>query len=249
MKKAKTVVKVIAAAALCCAGTARAESWFQFDGGPALTSATKVGDGIYYSRGFSHDTPNGSYGFRAGIQFNAIEPDHWIPGVRAHLAYYNFGKVRWSSMNPQDSGDFTSEGKVGGYNSVTLSCNDSNCGTFRRFDSVGGIQAIALTVEPYWDVGGGWQIGVEAGPALYRSVWTSVATAMSDGKFGPAGTQETLTHTPRIQAGALAGVSVSRGAYSARLNYLYAPAKFNENGRDVPSGLKGEWMLSLNYTW
>lgn len=236
------------AAGMALACTAHAESFFQVEAGVGITSAVKLGDGMYFSRGFSHDTPNGSYGGRVGIVFNAIEarPRSWVPGLRAHLTYYNFGKIRWSSVDPQDAADFT--GTPGGYNVATQSCNDSNCGTFRRFDSTGGIQAIALTAEPYWDVGRGWQFGLEVGPALYRSTWTSVATAMADGQFGAAGTQETLSHNPHIQVGALAGVSVSRGPFSVRANYLYAPVG-RSTAKDVPAGIKGSWMLSLNYAF
>jgi hypothetical protein len=235
----------------CAAASAHAEqSWFSFEAGLGLTSAKKVGDGIFYSKGFSHSTPNGSYGGRAGIVFNAVDaaPTSWTPGLRFHLTYANFGKVKWSSMNPQDQADFDGTGRQGGYNVKTLGCDDNNCGVFRKFDSTGGIQALALTVEPYWDLGSGWQIGAELGPALYRSTWVSVATAMSDGRFGPAGTQETLTHPPKIQIGALAGVAVGKGPFSVRVNYLYAPIGKWE-GKNVPSGIKGEWMLSLNYTW
>ncbi len=238
--------------ALGCASAsqARAESFFQIEAGVGVTSATKLGDGMYYSKGFSHDTPNGSYGGRIGIVMNAVDarPRSYAPGLRMHLDYYNFGKVQWSSVNPQDAADFDGTGATGGYNVTTQACNDNNCGALRRFDSTGGIQAIAFTLEPYWDLGNRWQFGLEAGPALYRSTWTSVATALSDGRFGPAGTQETLTHSPHIQLGALAGVSVARGAFSMRLDYLYAPPG-RSTAKNVPSGVKGSWMLSVNYTF
>jgi len=248
MNRFKHITALAVGMMLAC--TAHAESFFQFEAGVGITSAVKLGDGMYFSRGFSHDTPNGSYGGRVGIVFNAIEarPRSWVPGLRAHLTYLNFGKVRWSSVNPQDAADFAGTGTPGGYNIATQTCNDNNCGTLRRFDSTGGIQAIALTAEPFWDVGSGWQFGVEFGPALYRSTWTSVATAMSDGRFGPAGTEETLSHNPHIQVGALAGASVSRGRYALRLDYLYAPVG-RSTAKDTPAGVKGEWLLSLNYSF
>ncbi|WP_205980681.1 hypothetical protein [Paraburkholderia sp. Ac-20340] len=181
---------------------------------------------------------------------NAIDarPRSFMPGLRLHLDYYNFGKVKWSSTNPQDAADFDGTGTTGGYNATTQTCNDDNCGAMRRFDSTGGIQAIALTLEPFWDLGSSWQFGVEIGPALYRSTWTSVATALSDGRFGPIGTQETLMHSPHMQLGALAGASISRGPFSVRLNYLYAPVG-SSTAKNVPSGIKGDWMLSANYTY
>jgi len=243
---------VLIGAALAIAATsAQAESFFQIEAGLGVTSAQKVGDGIFYSKGFSHSTPNGSYGGRVGVVMNVIDAPvrSIVPGLRMHAGYYNFGKVNWSSMNPQDEADFTSVGQQGGYNVKTGTCVADNCGVFRKFDSTGGIQAIALTVEPFWNLGGAWTLGVEAGPALYRSTWTSVATAMADGRFGPAGTQETLTHAPRVQLGALAGVSLSRGPFSVRANYLYAPVAYKDDGKDVPAGIKGEFMLSVNYTF
>ncbi|MFM0191642.1 hypothetical protein PQQ65_01005 [Paraburkholderia strydomiana] len=126
------------------------------------------------------------------------------------------GKVKWSSANPQDEADFLSVGERGGYNIATQSCLDGNCGDMRRFDSTGGIQAVALPVEPYWDLGSDRQLGVEGGPALYRSTWTSVAVALNDSaRFGPAGTQETLSHQPHIQVGVLIGASVNKVPFSA----------------------------------
>ncbi|MGB8422162.1 hypothetical protein [Paraburkholderia sp.] len=240
-----------AVAALACASPVHAESWFAFEAGIGITSATKVGDGIYYSKGFSHDTPDGSYGGRVGILLNALSPQprSFTPGLRIHLGYQNFGKVRWSSSNPQDEGDFTAAGQKGGYDPKTGSCIDDNCGVFRTFNSTGGIQSVALTLEPYWDVGSGWTVGIEAGPALYRSTWTSVAVATAPGKFGPAGTAETLSHVPSVRLGALAGVSVCDGAFCGRVNYLYAPATYGLTAKDVPAGIKGEWMLSINYTF
>lgn len=227
---------------------AKAESWFQFEAGLGITSAEKAGDGMFYSSGFSHSTPNGSYGARVGMAFNAIpaQPRSFVPGLRFWLAYENWGKVRWSSINPQDAADFP--GNSGGYNVTTKRCNDSNCGTFRRFDSTGGLQSLSLTAEAFWDLGNSWQIGLEAGPALYKSTWVSVATALSDGPFGPAGTQEVLTHAPRLQVGVLVGAFVSSGPFAVRMNYLHAPIGAWQ-GKNVPAGIKGEWMLSANYMW
>lgn len=229
---------------------ASAESWFQFEAGVGITSAVKLGDGMYFSRGFSHSTPNGSYGGRVGVVMNVLDgrPRSFVPGLRIHAFYANFGKVRWSSVNPQDAADFDGTGTAGGYNIATQTCNDNNCGAMRRFDSTGGIQAVAVTLEPFWNVGYGFQLGLEAGPALYRSTWVSVATALSDGPFGPAGTQETLQHSPHVQLGAIAGVSVVRGPFAVRLDYLFAPPG-RSTAKDVPAGIRGSWMLSMNYAF
>ncbi|WP_368722236.1 hypothetical protein [Paraburkholderia phymatum] len=184
---------------------------------------------------------------------NVLKPDHWTPGVHLHLDYYNFGKVRWSSTDAEDPNP---QG-TSGYNVATQKCNGNNCGTFRNFESTGGIQAIALTIEPYWDIGSGWSLGVEAGPSLFRSTWSATATALSDGGFGPAGSQEQFSRQPRTQFGWLIGASISKGPFSLRYNYLRAPVDGSNSGTSsrvgggqwVPSGINGVHMISLNYTF
>lgn len=42
--------------------------------------------------------------------------------------------------------------------------------------------------------------------------------------------------------------SVSRGLFAVRLDYLYAPVG-RSAAKDAPAGVKGEWLLSLNYTF
>lgn len=253
MNQVHFIATAVAGAALVLSTSAHAESWFAFEAGIGITSAQKLGDDIYFQKGFSHDTPNGSYGGRVGVVFNLRQPDHWVPGWHVHLDYYNFGKVRWNSTDAEDpniQGTF-------GYNTATQKCNDNNCGQFRNFQSTGGIQAIALTVEPFWDIGGGWKIGVEGGPALFRSTWTSVATSIDDGPFGPPGTQEHFSRQPRTQFGWLVGASISKGPFSLRYNYLKAPVDGSMSGTSsrvggdqwVPSGISGEHMISLNYTF
>jgi hypothetical protein len=41
---------------------------------------------------------------------------------------------------------------------------------------------------------------------------------------------------------------VNKRPFSARLNYLNAPVDYSID-KNVPAGIKGEWMLSMNYTF
>ncbi|MFM0220027.1 hypothetical protein [Paraburkholderia caledonica] len=66
---------------------------------------------------------------------------------------------------------------------------------------------------------GGCQVHITA----IRNLKQSVAVAMSDGRFGPAGTQETLSHQPHVQVGVLVGPSVSKGLLD-RDNHVGRPA-------------------------
>ncbi|WP_330555433.1 hypothetical protein [Burkholderia multivorans] len=68
------------------------------------------------------------------------------------------------------------------------------------FQSYGRIQALALTLEPYWNLASGWSIGVEAGPALYRETWMTHATVETPGwKLGPPGTLHMLSTSPKLR--------------------------------------------------
>jgi hypothetical protein len=67
-------------------------------------------------------------------------------------------------------------------------------------------------------------------------------------RFGTAGTQATLSHQPHVQLGMLVGTQVNKRPFSARLNYLNAPVDYSID-KNVPAGIKGEWMLSMNYTF
>lgn len=236
----------------CVAASANAESFFQLEAGVGFADYTKTGNGIYYDEGFSNKTPTTFPAFRAGVVLTPIDarPRSWVPGLRLHLDYLYFGRLSWDAQAPQDAGDFTARGLVGGYDPVSKTCLNNECGQMSDFRSSGQIQALALTAEPYWDIGGGWTLGVEAGPAIYRTTWTTDAVVETDGwKLGPPGTVHVLTTSPALHVGALVGASVSKGHFSLRYNYIYAPIHYGSTDSESPAGVKGAHMLSVNYTW
>lgn len=121
------------------------------------------------------------------------------------------------------------------------------CPTFRSY---GQIQALALTAGPYWDLGSGWTVGVEAGPAIYRTTWTTHAIVETNGwKLGPPGTAHTRTTSSALYVGALVGASVSKGRFSLRCNYIYAPLQFGSADNEQPAGVKGAHKLTAGYTF
>jgi hypothetical protein len=232
--------------------SAHAESFFSIEAGIGVGDYTKTGPGIYFDPGFSNHTPTSFPAFRGGIVLTPIDaqPRSWVPGLRAHLDYLYFGRLNWDAQAPQDSGDFSAKGMVGGYNVATQTCNAGDCGQMSDFKSSGQIQALALTVEPYWNLGSDWTIGIEAGPAIYRTTWTTNAVVETAGwKLGPVGTDHVLTTSPALHVGALVGASVSKGHFSLRYNYIYAPLHYGSTDNDQPAGVKGASMLSANYTW
>ena len=253
MNRGNYIAALAAGAALTLSSSARAESFFQIEAGVGMSSAVKGSDGLWYWQAATHSTPVNSVAGRAGIQFNISQPDKLMPGVRMHLTYNYFGHYSWHASAGFDS----NATKSFGYNSRTHSCYNNDCGQYRWFDSTGNLQFVALTVEPFWNLGDGWTFGVEVGPALYRASWNVVATAQTDGVFGPAGSQEFFHRSPSIQVGALGGLSLGKGPVMLRVEYLYAPISNAPTGTSsvagsnqvVPAGIKGGVMATLNYTY
>lgn len=240
----------------CAAVSAHAESWFQIEAGLGFVHSAPGSDGLWRWDGGSHTLEDNNVGFRGGVQMNIAEPDRWIPGIRAHVLYLNFGRVDWNA----NAGEDANATHTMGLNPQSGSCYSNNCGDWRNFASSGGMQAFAATAEVFWGVGSGWTVGVEAGPTIFHSTWTSVATALTDGKFGPAGSQQTFQRSPRWQFGQIVGLSVGKGPLTARVNYLRAPVDHSltgtltggqgaGGGQWVPSGISAQWMLSMNYTF
>ncbi|EPS1221711.1 hypothetical protein ACVBR5_000942 [Burkholderia cenocepacia] len=252
MKTMRKCLFAAAAALLLTGSEARADSWFQFEAGIGASIYTKQGDGIYYNEGFDHHTQIVVPAFRAGIVLTPInaEPHSWRPGLRLHAAYLNLGKISWGSQSPQDATDFTDRGMRGGYDPATKGCIDNNCGQMSDFQSYGRIQALAFTVEPYWNLGTGWTVGIEAGPAFYRTTWMTHATVETPGwKLGPPGTVHMLSTRPTIHVGVLTGLSLSKGHFGVRYNYIFAPHPSGPADDDQVPGVKGAHMVTVNYTF
>jgi hypothetical protein len=244
------IAAAAAGMALVCSTVAHAESWFDFEAGLGGSVAQKAGDGLWYWASMAHHTPNDSIAGRAGIQINLIDakPRSWIPGLRAHLTYGYFGHLHWTSKAGEDA----QPGDTMGFDPQTGGCYNNNCGAVREFDSTGDMMAVSLTLEPFWNLGSGWTVGVEGGPALYRYTWTSYATNLqnTDGVFGPgyslAGQVQTFHHNPHWYLGALVGASIGYKNISLRYNYLYSPTQWEDG---VPSGVKGVHMVTINVTF
>lgn len=257
MKKAVAVGAVCSFALMAGAKCAEAESFFQIEGGAGVGEYTREGPGIYYSPPFAAKVPVTAFAFRAGIVLTPIiaAPHSWVPGLRIHGDYLNFGAISWSAQSPEDSIDpaFAVAHLPGGYQNKGSGCINNNCGQMSDFESFGRIQAIGLTLEPYWNFGSGWTIGVEAGPAIYRDTWVTHATVETSygiNELGPVGTVHTLTTQPKLHVGALVGASISKGPFSVRYNYIFARKASTGNlDNQSMSGVNGAHMLTLNYTF
>ena len=203
----------------------------------------------YFDEGLPHHTPVNAFSARAGVVMNLINAPvrSWIPGMRLHLDYTYWGKLNWTATVAQDSSNFPNGD--GGYSVATKSCIDNNCGQMRTFVSRGVTHSISLAAEAFWNLGNDWEVGVNAGPAMYFGPWRSTYIADEDGVFGAAGSTEEVSHRVVPHLGAVAGLSVSKGAFSLGYSYLYAPPRFETNGTDVPSGIKAVHMVYVGYRW
>lgn len=222
---------------------AHAESFFQVEAGVGMASATKDGDQMYYDEGLPHHTPVNSFGARVGIVANLREAEtkSWTPGVRLHFGYAYWGTESWSATVGEDyNGTY-------GYSTGTRGCVET-CGQIRTFISGGSLHSLSLTAEPYWSLGSGWTVGAEAGPAVYIDPWKSAYVADESGPFGPTGSVQYVSHKVVPEPGIVVGLSVAKGPFSVRYNYIFARNR-SAGGSDVPSGIKGAHLLTLNYTY
>lgn len=233
---------------------AHSESWFEFEAGVGFVHQQHAADGIWYWTAGEHSMKTNGVGVRTGLQLNLSRPDDYVPGVRMHATYYNFGRTSWVA----DAGEDAPPDKSYGYNHHSGTCYNMNCGEWRRFTSAGNMQAIALTVEPFWRIGNGWDVGIEFGPALFYATWSSTASALATtDRFGQVGSSEVFTRKARWQFGQIVGVSVGKGPLTLRYNYLRAPGDGRASGSSsllstsqyVPSGVIGQHMVSINYNF
>lgn len=231
-----------------------AGTWFQYEAGIGVSRYTAGPDGEWYQQGMSHDLRLNAPAWRAGVQMNVSEPDGVAPGVRLHLAYLNLGHEGMSSVAAPDKDAYY--GAHGGYYDLHTQHCSGACQDVRDFNSGGRMQVVALTVEPFWNVGHGVQFGVEAGPAMFHVQWSASATNPADTTFwGPQGAVEAWSAKSHWEPGALVGASLSRGAWALRYNYVFA-RQHNFAGTSssigatyAPAGWRGVHVVTLNYVY
>lgn len=241
---------VAMAAAFTLSTSAHADSWFAFEAGIGVSHYATGSDGEWYQQGMTHSLRTNTPAWRLGIQVNAIDhqPGSYVPGLAFHLAYLNLGYLGLSSPAAPDKDPYYTAN--GGYYDPQQQRCVGNCKDVRYFNSGGRMQVIALTAEPFWTKGA-WRFGVEAGPALFHVQWNATATNPLPTTFwGPAGRTETFTADPHWEVGAIAGLSVGRGPFSVRYDYVWAKQhNFSGTGGYVPAGWRGAHVVTLNYTF
>lgn len=222
--------------------------------GVGVASYTGGPDLEWKNLGLPNKETKASPAWRVGVTYDALAPSHFVPGVRVNAAYLNLGYYGVTSEAAPDPDPYY---KVHGgyYDPATKHCA-GECRDVREFNGGGRMQVVALTIEPYWNIGNGFTVGVEAGPALFHVQWNETATNINDTTFwGQAGKVENFTAKPHWEVGALLGASVSRGPFTLRYNYViakqhnFAGSDGNGPSQYVPAGWRGAHVLTLNYSF
>lgn len=231
------------AMSLGCVAVGAQASDFGIETGVGITHFNPLGDGIWYQEGFSHQLKLNSPSFKLGVTGDLFESSGWQPGLAWHLDYYYMGRTDVSGdAAPDQSGPYTQSGY---YSPKTQTCV-GNCGAVRYFHSDGNMNGIALTLQPFYDFGK-VRVGVELGPFLYRSTYHATATALN-GELWPAGSVQQFDHNPRIDLGAVAGVSVSYYGFGIAADYFYTKtSKFN--AINVPPVERSAFQVMATYTY
>jgi hypothetical protein len=193
-------------------------SRFAIEAGIGATAYEKSSEATWEPsiKGVSNSTNTVAPAGRIGVVFTPLMADDYANpfGLRIHADYNYLGEVHWTA----------------------------NYANLAKIKSQGHMQAFSLTLEPYWNMGNDWTVGIEAGPALIRNTWS--------GSLSVLGTDILSAETkPQWRVGAMAGLSVSYRQFSLRYNYIYNPTHESTALDDMQSGLKGAHMVTLNYTY
>lgn len=236
--------KIVIAVALTLGSVgAQAQDWFHYEADLGATYFVAGRHGLYFQQAMPHYLHTLSPAGRIGVSADVIAPRGFIPGVSVNLSYLNFGRAEiGGDAAPDPTGQFA---KSGGYNIKTNQC-EGPCGPIRNFETGGSLQAIALTLEPYW-THGKWRFSVEGGAAVFKGTWESQMTVVSEiSPWGPRGSVETLSHIAKPQLTWIVGAGVAYDGFTVRYVYMNTPSK-NVSDANVPLGYKAAHMLTVGY--
>lgn len=224
---------------------AQAQDWLHFEADLGGSYELAQGHGDYYQQAFPHHLKLVVPAGRVGVDVDVLNPSGFVPGVSINLSYMNFGHISiGGDAAPDQTGEFAHSG---GYNNVTNKC-DGECGPIRNFDTGGSLQALSLTVEPYWK-SGNWRFGLEGGAALFKGTYESKMTVVSPtSPWGPKGSVEILSHIAKPQFTWVAGASVAYKSVILRYIYMPTPSR-NVSDANIPLGWKAAHMLTIGYRY
>lgn len=182
------------------------------------------GPGLPYSLGLK------STGLQLGV---AGQVSSWLDW---HATYVYLGRANSDAIaTPDDRNyDFQNHRCIG------------ECIAHSRFRGSGDVHGISLTLEPHVDYKG-WRLGVMAGPFLYVARWE---VRVDDWiPFEGAGPPKTIyaRQTPKLNLGAVIGVSIGRGPVSIQYQRFFDQPRSNEPAGDFPPIWRRTDTLSIRY--
>lgn len=189
------------------------------------------GNGFWYQEG-----PNLPYDLdlkSTGLQLGVVgEVTDWLDW---HATYVYLGRANSDALATPDDAN---------YDLVAKQCR-GECIARSRFRGSGDVHGIALTLEPHVDYKG-WRVGVMAGPFLYVARWN----VRVDEWIGfPGDTPRTINapHKPKLNVGAVIGLSFGRGPISIQYQRFFDMPRSDEPNGDFPPIWRRTDMLSLRY--
>lgn len=196
------------------------------------TQYTDRGNGFWYQEGpgLPYDLNLRSTGLQIGV---TGEVTNWLDW---HATYVYLGRASSDAIATPDDRNYDFENRR---------CK-GECIAHSRFRGSGDVHGIALTLEPHLNVKG-WRLGVSAGPFLYVARWE---VRVDD--WIPAagyGSPQTIyaKHSPKLNLGAVVGVSIGRGPISVQYQRFFDQPRSNEPAGDFPPIWRRTDMLSIRY--
>jgi len=145
----------IAACLIACTPIAHAASnAASIEVGAGVARSTTQGDGIWYQAGLPHTLKLRSPAFLIGVTGDLT------PSVAWHVDAVYLGSYSVDSWDTAADAD---------YSPATHQCL-RNCSNLAHFQGKGRVYGVAATLEAHTQ--GKWQVGIQAGPFLYRSSWS-----------------------------------------------------------------------------
>lgn len=191
------------------------------------------GNGFWYQEGpgLPYDLNLKSTGLQLGIAGQVTDWLDW------HATYVYLGRANSDAIaTPNDNN----------YDLVNRRCIGERI-AHSRYRGSGDVHGIALTLEPHVDYKG-WRVGVAAGPFLYVARWK---VRVDDWISAPGDVPRiyNANHVPKLNIGAVVGVSIGRGPISIQYQRFFDQPRSNEPAGDYPAIWRHTDMISLRYRY
>ncbi len=226
--------RFLLAAAIMLSAFLPAHAATQPEIGIGITHSVAQPDGVWYQQRFSHTLKLDSPAFMLGARGDVL------PWLAWHADAVWLGRFTSNSQDTPNDANYSASSSTG--------CN-GQCLPMANYIGSGTVYGVAATLEAHTQ--GAWQVGVEAGPFLYRHSWTmSVPNWYSSTQTGPSTFQAgaaSPVHTSDVGTGLgyVAGAWVRRGNTALNVRYYADGLGFPRSGDAWPPIWRFQWVVML----